>query len=105
MPKPPLPDDERLSEIFKFRLTVDEKEALRKAATFYQYDDITAFVRDRIMLIVEAAQSGSGVKALYAIGQTSTSGAQRIPDLDFVPEITISNAETGEIFWKEPAKE
>ena len=99
------PDGEVRSKLIKLRVTPGEHAAIRKAADYLEYDDVAEFIRDRIMLMVEAAESGSGVKALYAIGQTSTSGAQRIPDLDFVPEITISNAETGEIFWKEPAKE
>ena len=93
-------DGEVRSKLIKLRVTPGEHAAIRKAADYLSYDDIADFIRKMIMKMVKAAESGSSIDALYAIRQASTSAALRIPDLDFVPEITISNAETGEIFWE-----
>ena len=88
------PDGEARTETVKFMVTPAEKDAIRKAAKFYQHDEISMFIRDRIMRIVKAAESGSGVESVLAIGATSTDGWQRIPDIDLPPmEIVWDNDE------------
>lgn len=92
--KYPLPKEELRSEIVMFRMTPDEKAALRETAERMDFDDISEFVRFWITDLIKT--KGKGIKALSAIGQMSTSGAQRVQGIDFVPELSVFDAETGD---------
>jgi len=92
--RPPKPPEEKRSEVFKFVLTPDEKSALRKAADYYGFDDISSFVRFRIMEIVKAANTGSREAALQAEMGTAAAGIERL-DLDL--KSIVLDIETGEV--------
>lgn len=96
--KYPLPEEELRSEIVKFRLTPDEKEALGEITELLEFDDTSKFIRFWIKDLIKTKGSG-GVISISTIGQTATDGAQRIPDAPpgkFVWEPEIVD-KTGEV--------
>jgi hypothetical protein len=60
--RPPKPPEELRSETVKFMVTPAEKEAIRKAAEYYQDDEISMFIRNLIMDWVMAIESGADVE-------------------------------------------
>ena len=52
------PDGEVRSKLIKLRVTPGEHEAIRKAAEYYQCDEVSEFIRKAIMHFVENADSG-----------------------------------------------
>lgn len=90
------PDGEVRSKLIKLRVTPSEHAAIRKTAKFYQYDEISEFIRDRIRRIVWAAERESSVESVLAHGLTATDGIKRL-DLDPMPKEVVLDIESEEV--------